>query len=130
MLDFLSTFPSPRIAILGDMRELGQSSSISHRQIYQKALKTSDIIISVGPQTKKYFGPKVKKFLFWWQTTDYLQKNLPPKSTLLVKGSQNTIYLEELIKSLLQNPSDSAKLCRQSPYWLKTKQDFKNQNML
>lgn len=128
MLDFLKTFPSPRIAVLGDMRELGKSSPTSHRQIYQKTLKTSDFIISIGPQTKKYFGPKAKKFLYWWSASDYLQKNLPPKSTILVKGSQNTIYLEELIKPLLQNPSDSDKLCRQSSYWLKTKQSFKNNN--
>lgn len=125
MLDFLSTFPSPRLAVLGDMRELGKSSSLSHRQIYQNALKASDTIISVGPETKKYFGPKAIKFDFWWQAYNYLQKNLPPKSTLLIKGSQNTIYLEELIKPLLKNPTDSHKLCRQSPYWLKTKQDFR-----
>ena len=128
MLDFLSTFPSPHIAVLGDMRELGQSSPTSHRQVYKKVLKTADHIISVGPQTKKYFGPKTKKFLYWWQASNYLQKNLPQKSTILIKGSQNTIYLEELIKSLLKNPSDSSLLCRQSPYWIKTKQSFKNIN--
>ncbi|MBU3935720.1 hypothetical protein KJ909_03545 [Patescibacteria group bacterium] len=129
MLDFLSTFPAPRLAVLGDMRELGKSSPLSHRQIYQKALKTSDTIISVGPETKKYFGPKAIKFDFWWQASDYLQCHpAPAGSTILIKGSQNTIYLEELVKSLLKNPSDSKKLCRQSPYWLKTKQNFRLRN--
>jgi len=130
MLDFLKTFPSPRIAILGDMRELGNHSPLSHQQIYQKALKATDTIISVGPQTKEHFGSQAIKFLYWWQATDYLKSHpqLISKSHILIKGSQNTVFLEELVKSLLKNPSDSSKLCRQSPFWLKTKQSFQNQN--
>jgi len=129
MLDFLATFPSPRIAILGDMRELGQHSTPAHRQIYQKASKIADTIISIGPQTKKHFGSKAHKFLYWWQAFDYLKSHpkLISKSQLLIKGSQNNIFLEELVKSLLKNPSDAQKLCRQSPYWLSLKKKFRQQ---
>ena len=38
-----------------------------------------------------------------------------------VKGSQNTIFLEEGIKKILRNPSDIDKLCRQSAEWLAKK---------
>ncbi len=126
LLKFLSQFkPQKTIAALGDMRELGKSSPFEHRRIYQMALKSANIIISVGPQTKKYFGPKSKKFLYWWQASEYLKDVLKGNEVILVKGSQNTIYLEELVKTILLNPSDSKLLCRQSKYWLNLKNNYK-----
>jgi UDP-N-acetylmuramoyl-tripeptide--D-alanyl-D-alanine ligase len=125
MLKFLSTFKSPKIAVLGDMREIGPNSSKYHQEIYQTASKIADVLISVGPETQKAFGPKAVKFLYWWQAADYLKLHLPSDSTILVKGSQNTIYLEELVKSLLLNSKDARLLCRQSPYWLKVKYSFR-----
>ena len=130
MLNFLNTFKSPKIAILGDMRELGKNSKIEHQKIYQKAISVADQIISVGPETKKYFGPKAQKFTYWWQAAEFIKNNLPKKSTILIKGSQNTIYLEELVKSILKNPSDSNKLCRQTTYWLKIKSQFQQKNQV
>lgn len=124
LLKFLSTFKTKRIAVLGDMRELGKSTPIEHRNIYSTALKSADIIISVGPQTKKYFGPQSKKFTYWWQAVDYLKDTIQGGETILIKGSQNTIYLEELIKTILADPKDYSKLCRQSKWWLKTKNQF------
>lgn len=130
LLKFLSEFKaSKKIAVLGDMRELGKSSSFEHRRIYQFALKSADIIISVGPQTKKYFGPKSKKFNYWWQASKYLKNTLNGNEVILIKGSQNTIYLEELVKTILNNSSDSSKLCRQSKWWLKTKQKFQKKHL-
>ena len=133
MLNFLSSYPSPKIALLGDMRELGAASELAHQNLYKTALKSADQIISVGPETSRYFGPKAKKFLYWWQAADYLKNNLPENSTILIKGSQNTIFLEELVKELI--PTNKLKyyltnqlICRQSPYWLKTKTIFKTLN--
>ncbi len=125
MLSFLSKFKSPKIAILGDMRELGPATKDEHLKLYQLALKFADQIISIGPQTTKYFGPKAVKFTYWWQALEYIKANLPPKSTILVKGSQNTIYLEELVKGLLAKKSDTRQLCRQSPYWQTIKNNFR-----
>ena len=126
MLQVLSQFPSPKISVLGDMRELGLQSSQAHKDLYSQAQKFSDQIISIGPETKKYFGDKSKKFDNWWSAADYLTKNIPQNSTILVKGSQNTIFLEELVKQILANPDDSSQLCRQSPHWLKIKNKFRN----
>lgn len=126
LLKFLSDFKtSKKIAILGDMRELGKSTPFEHRRIYQLAIKSADIIISVGPLTKKYFGSKSKKFTYWWQAVDYLKDVIQGDETILVKGSQNTIYLEELVKNILLNPADTDKLCRQSKYWLNLKNKYK-----
>lgn len=128
MLEFLDTFKNKKIAVLGDMRELGSSNESEHNKIYQQALKTVDLLISVGPETKKYFGDKSIKFDYWWQAVEYLKQQIKGEETILVKGSQTNIYLEELVKSILQNPSDSSKLCRQSAWWLKTKQKFQIEN--
>lgn len=125
LLKFLNTFKTKKIAVLGDMRELGKSTTTEHQKIYDLATKSADLIISVGPETQKYFGDKSKKFTYWWQAADFLKNQIQGDETILVKGSQNTIFLEELVKSILKNPSDSSKLCRQSPYWLKTKEKFK-----
>lgn len=128
MLNFLKTFPKPRIAILGDMREIGPDSLTQHQQIYQTTTHITDSIISIGPETQKAFGPKAIKFLYWWTAAEYLKSHpkLIANSTILVKGSQNTIFLEELVKTLLSRPSDCRYLCRQSPYWISLKTKFKN----
>lgn len=128
LLKFLSSFKTKKIAVLGDMRELGDSSKEEHQKIYDLAIKSADLIISVGPETTKYFGDKSNKFTYWWQAVDFLKEKIEGNETILVKGSQNTIFLEELVKSILKNPSDSKKLCRQSPYWLKTKSRFHSSN--
>jgi len=124
LLKFLATFKTKKIAILGDMRELGDSSKEEHQKIYDLAIKSADLIISVGPETKKYFGDKSHKFIYWWQATEFLKNQIKGDETILVKGSQNTIFLEELVKSILKNPSDVSKICRQSKFWLKTKTKF------
>lgn len=125
LLKFLTTFKTKKIAILGDMRELGDSSQEEHQKIYDLAIKSADLVISVGPETKKYFGGKSKKFTYWWQAAKFLKDEIKGDETILVKGSQNTIFLEELVKSILKNPDDAKKLCRQSPYWLKVKTKFR-----
>ncbi|HPT66204.1 MAG TPA: Mur ligase family protein [Candidatus Woesebacteria bacterium] len=125
LLKFLSNFKSKKIAVLGDMREIGHTTSEEHQKIYQQALKSADLIISVGSETTKYFGDKSQKFDNWWTAAEFLKEKITGGETILVKGSQNTIFLEELVKSILKNPSDSKKICRQSPYWLKTKNKFR-----
>ncbi|MFA5894489.1 MAG: hypothetical protein WC851_01820 [Candidatus Shapirobacteria bacterium] len=131
MLNVLALHHSPKIAVLGDMRELGDEGAIAHQKLYQHATKVADTIISVGPETQKFFGPKALKFQFWWQASEYLlaHTELLKDATILVKGSQNTIYLEELVKELLANKSDKTNICRQSPYWLELKNKFRKSNL-
>jgi len=128
LLKFLSGFKSKKVAVLGDMRELGDATETEHRKIYDQALKSADLIISVGPETTKYFGDKSQKFANWWTAAEFLKENITGCETILVKGSQNTIFLEELVKSILKNPSDVSNICRQSKFWLKTKSNYHSSN--
>ncbi len=115
------------IAILGDMRELGHQSAPEHRSLAPHALACADLILTVGPQMQKYFPnhKKIHKFLYYWQVLDYLKKINTKNSIILVKGSQNTIFLEEVVKELLLNPADAQYLCRQGLHWLKIKANFR-----
>jgi UDP-N-acetylmuramoyl-tripeptide--D-alanyl-D-alanine ligase len=142
ILRLLSRAPrGKRVAILGDMRELGLQSVTEHRLLARITAQSADLIILVGPLMKKYFLPQLKKLSFpeskvfhfphYQAAILKVKKIIQPGQTILVKGSQNTIFLEEVVKSLI-SPSNlkiylqKNLICRQSPFWLKTKKDFLN----
>jgi UDP-N-acetylmuramoyl-tripeptide--D-alanyl-D-alanine ligase len=104
----------PFVLMLGDMRELGQEAKAEHEAVAQKIIDLKvDRVYGVGPLTRQYVIPKVKKAVKevkWFKTTlqagDYLRRTLPYRAIVLVKGSQNEIFLEETVKKILKNKSD------------------------
>jgi hypothetical protein len=50
--------------------------------------------------------------------------HMPEQAIVLVKGSQNTLFLEEGVKLLLKNSADVEKLCRQEPFWMEKKKAY------
>jgi len=117
-----------KILVFGDMRELGQQSEIEHRAVAKKAIKIANEIILVGGETKKYFLPealklgfsnnKVHHFVNTFQAANFLEKQVSGSDLILVKGSQNTIFLEIIVKVLMKNKSQAGKLlCRQGSFW-------------
>lgn len=131
-LDVLAEFKSRRkIAVLGDMRELGQMAKNEHEEVAQKAVQISDEIVLVGPLMKQFFLPKALELGFtvdkihWFDnskeaarfTQDQLIKG---GEAILVKGSQNTIFLERVVFALmLEKEKAKDLLCRQEEYWKK-----------
>ncbi len=125
-----------KIALLGDMRELGPLSETEHRQIAHEASQASDDIILVGPQMKQFCLPELQKLKFaekhlhWFahsrEVGEFMLKNtLSSDDVILVKGSQNTIYLEHVVKEIMAHPDQASKLlCRQGRYWDKVRRDF------
>ncbi len=130
MLELLHNFSGYKIAVLGDMRELGTQSQQAHTELYKVAINTSDYVIGVGPETIKYFkvNQKCQTFNYWWQALAHLKVILKSKEIVLIKGSQNTIFTEEIVKGILKNPADVSLLCRQSPYWTNVKNNFQKAN--
>lgn len=113
-----------KIAVVGDMRELGLSEKIAHKNLADWLLQYCDEAILYGPLTRVHTLPvltshkfPVHHFAHMSDLTKYLRAAARPKSYILVKGSQNTIFLERAVASILQNPADVSQLCRRGLYW-------------
>lgn len=118
----------PVVFIFGDMRELGKEAEVEHQIVAQKIIGIVDYLYCIGELTKQYVIPKVQdkiKKTLWFPDAitvgNYVKDNIPENALVLVKGSQNTIFLEETVKILLVKKSDEKKLCRQSDFWMKKK---------
>jgi UDP-N-acetylmuramoyl-tripeptide--D-alanyl-D-alanine ligase len=136
-LDLVATLKKqtkrPVVFLMGDMRELGDEAKIEHEAVAHKMISIVDYLYCVGPLTRKFILGAYPlapisyglKEVSWFDTAaragEYLEKHLVKDAIVLVKGSQNTIYLEEAIKKILADKNDITRLCRQSTFWLDTK---------
>lgn len=133
-LDFLAAFTDRRkIAALGDMRELGPLSKVEHEAVAAKAVQVADEIVIVGPQMRDFFVPKalalgfpeskVHTFLNSQEAGVFIRdKIIQGQEAILVKGSQNTIFMERVVEILLATPEqDRQRLCRRGEYWDKVR---------
>ncbi|MEK7561936.1 MAG: UDP-N-acetylmuramoyl-tripeptide--D-alanyl-D-alanine ligase [Patescibacteria group bacterium] len=129
-LDTLYRLEAPqKIAVLGNMNELGSYSEAAHEEIGNYCdPKKLDLVITLGPDANKYLAPaaeakgcKVQQFEDPYSIGDYLKPIIENGALILAKGSQNRVFAEEAVKLLLANPADAKKLVRQSDAWLKTK---------
>ena len=119
-----------RIAMLGNMSELGAASENAHKIVGKYCNPNYlDLLITVGPDANQYLAPaaeakgcKVKSFENPQEAGEYVKKHLKAKSVILAKGSQNSIFMEEAVKVLLAHDEDSSRLIRQDSDWLKKKQ--------
>lgn len=134
-LKTLSELDGYKIVVLGSMNELGEESAKEHAQIGIMASKIADIIITVGSESKKYLAPAAAKAGFDKdniysfnksnQAGECLNKVLKPKSTILFKGSQGGIYIEEAIKFIMKDPKSAQDiLVRQKKEWLRRKKGY------
>lgn len=129
-LDGLYMMKAPhKIAILGNMNELGDYSAEAHREIGEYCEpKQLDLVVTIGPDANEYLAPAaveqgclVKTFTDPYSAGEFVKAELKEGSVILAKGSQNRVYAEEAVKVLLANPKDFNRLVRQSPDWLKKK---------
>ncbi len=118
-----------KIALLGNMNELGEFSKEAHIAIGKLCdAQQLDHVITLGPDANEYLaasaeqqGCKVSRFTTPYQAGEYLKEIIQEGAVILIKGSQNHVYAEEAIKSILADSSDIQRLVRQSPSWLKKK---------
>lgn len=113
-LEFLSTFSKKekdmkKIAILGDMKELGEYSEELHREIGKEASYVVDEAYFIGEMCEKYaegFSFSKKPFKLYFQVEDFL-KDLEGelkfgKAIVLVKGSR-ALKMERIVEKLTKN---------------------------
>lgn len=120
-----------RIAILGSMNELGQMSAQAHEGIGLLCDPAKlEWVVTIGEEAAKYLAPaaqkrgcQVKSFNSPYEAGGFVHSVLKPNAVILAKGSQNGVFAEEAVKVLLHTTDDEEKLVRQSPDWLKKKDD-------
>ncbi|MBC7459386.1 hypothetical protein H7200_01580 [Candidatus Saccharibacteria bacterium] len=121
-----------RIAVLGSMNELGDTSAVEHQSV-GAVCSPNELahVITVGEEAEKYLAPAARangchvvSFKTALEAGAYVHKVLEPGAAILFKGSQGGIYLEEAVKIVLHSTDDEARLVRQSQSWLQTKNNF------
>jgi UDP-N-acetylmuramoyl-tripeptide--D-alanyl-D-alanine ligase len=121
-----------RIAVLGSMNELGETSQEEHEKLGKLCdPKKLDLVVTVGEEAKKYLAPatkeqgcKVKSFLNPKLAGEYVEEKAIKSAVILYKGSQNGVFAEEALKCMLKDSSDAKKLVRQSKLWMNKKQEL------
>lgn len=121
-LETLKTFPhtTRRIAILGDMLELGRYSVMEHERLAALVGESADVIVTVGIRARAFaLVPKsaeVMQFDNARTAARSLGEVVREGDVVLVKGSQS-IRTERIVEALLADPADRARLVRQEKKW-------------
>jgi UDP-N-acetylmuramoyl-tripeptide--D-alanyl-D-alanine ligase len=119
--------PGRKIAVLGNMNELGEKSEEFHREVGRFANKRADVLVTVGDLAKT-IGEEAQKEgfevqdLYHYESADeagkFLAGFVQAGDTILVKGSQNRVRLERLVEMLMADPSKAEELlARQDRHW-------------
>ena len=116
-----------RVAVLGDMLELGRYSVMEHERIGAHVAKKADMLVAVGIRAKRLAAAAVEAGMSEEQVMMFddsraasgaLPALLKEGDIVLVKGSQS-IRMERVVEALLANPTDRSRLVRQEPAWLR-----------
>lgn len=133
-LDVLKDIPTKgrRIAVLGDMLELGAYSEAGHREVGAHAAEIADLLVAVGPisiitaAAAREAGMSPEKIIEVSRSTEvegYLQPLIQPGDLILAKGSQG-IRLERAVKALMAEPMRASELLvRQEEKWMQADAD-------
>jgi len=116
-----------RIAVLGDMLELGAETANTHREIGMKAAELGiDFLITVGEASKETARAareagmddnQIASFANSLEAGKFLQEKMKRDDLILVKGSQG-VRAEKIIKEVMSEPLEAEKLLvRQSKEW-------------
>lgn len=120
-----------KIALLGDMLELGRYAEEEHQRVGCMTAKVVDELVVVG-QRAKWIAEAAERaglpssnihlFVTSREAGEWTSTMISPGDIILVKGSQgsgeNTIRMERAVKILMANPADAPKLLvRQEKEW-------------
>ena len=125
-LNNLSLIPNRRrVAILGDMLELGRFSIEEHEKIGVLAKEKVDVLVTVGVRSRETCTASKKAGMeedntHCFDSTKEALKSIKDiiqeGDVVLIKGSQS-IRMERIAEALLESPEDSQYLVRQDSEW-------------
>ena len=117
-----------KIAVLGDMLELGKYTMEAHEGVGKLIPKSADILFTVGNRAKfiaeravksGFSKKKVMTFMDVGEAGLELQRKMQKGDLILVKGSQG-VRMEKIVKEVMAEPQRARELLvRQSPVWLR-----------
>jgi len=118
-----------RLAVLGDMLELGAQTETAHRHLGRIARDLGvDLLFTVGERARfiaeeAWLSGFAKSKIFEFETTEDaaipLQNKLAEADAVLIKGSQG-VRMEKIVLEIMAHPQDASELlCRQEPKWQK-----------
>jgi len=115
-----------KIAVLGDMLELGKFTEEEHRLVGEKISEVADILVVVGPRAKfiaegaleKGFPQKeIYSFDSSKTVAKFLEGIVEEGDIVLIKGSQG-VRLERATEAIMEHKElKKALLCRQDKEW-------------
>ena len=118
----LAAFPRAgrRIAVLGDMLELGRYSVAEHERIGALAGEAANLVVAVGIRARAFVFAAGEVETMQFDNADAAAAALPALiragDVILVKGSQS-IRTERIVEVLLADPEDASHLVRQEKKW-------------
>ena len=116
-----------RIAVLGDMLELGRYSHEEHARIGMLAARQADVLVAVGIRARGMASaaleagmPADSVFQFGSseEAAAMLSAQIGEGDVILIKGSQS-VRTERIVEALLADAADQSLLVRQNPEWKK-----------
>ncbi|MCA9357027.1 UDP-N-acetylmuramoyl-tripeptide--D-alanyl-D-alanine ligase [Candidatus Nomurabacteria bacterium] len=120
------THAKRKIAVLGDMLELGKFSSDEHTKIGNKVPQVADILFTVGVRARQFAEGAMaagmsEENIFQYDEVDRagreLQAILEPGDVVLIKASQG-IRAERIVEEVMANPERAGELLvRQEKLW-------------
>ncbi|MFN8584834.1 MAG: UDP-N-acetylmuramoyl-tripeptide--D-alanyl-D-alanine ligase [Dehalococcoidia bacterium] len=113
-LELLSETPGRRIALLGDMLELGEVSAEEHARVGRRAAEVVDSLYTVGKLGRGISAAataaglaRVRHFNSKQAATEALDDELRPGDVLLVKASRG-LALETVVTALVGSPANAS----------------------
>lgn len=117
-----------KIAVLGDMLQLGAYTVEAHRKIGREAGMICDLVVTVGIRAKfigdglvdaGFPAERIKYFADSEEAGIFLQNQIKTGDIIFIKGSQ-AIRLEKVVEEIMAEPERKAELlARQSKEWAK-----------
>jgi UDP-N-acetylmuramoyl-tripeptide--D-alanyl-D-alanine ligase len=107
-LNLLAELDGHKVAVLGDMLELGPYEKQGHEIVGVRAAEVADMLVTVGTlghliaEAAHWAGMKAGKIIELENTDEaitHLQKSLTEKDVVLVKGSHG-IHMERIVAAL------------------------------
>lgn len=118
---------SRRVAVIGNMNELGPYSKDLHEEIGAIVPECADMLLTVGSDaalvasSAQASGMEVKnifRFKTAGEAAEFFKDQIQKNDLILVKGSQNNVRLEKFVKELMEKPEMAKELLvRQERVW-------------